>query len=109
VVELPPIRPVMVEAWQYAASCPGCGHRTKGTYPAGLEQTRTHSLRSGQAGPRVEALLAYRHERHHVGYERLVEVCRDLTPEASYHVIVPRRNADVIEGRSIMAPSLHAR
>lgn len=147
VVELPPIRPVVVEAWQYAASCAGCGHRTKGAYPAGLEPTRTF-------GPRIEALLGYLHERHHVGYERLVEVCRDAfglsisegaidnalrrlaerarptyeaigaevragpvigsdetgarvvgktawqwvfqTPEASYHVIVPRRNAEVI-------------
>jgi transposase len=147
VIELPPIRPVVVEAWQYAAQCDGCGRRTKGTYPAGLEPTRTF-------GPQVEALLGYLHERHHVGYERLVEVCRDLfglriseggidlalrrlaerarptyeaigaevragpvigsdetgarvagktawqwvfqTPEASYHVIVPRRNAEVI-------------
>src|SRR5215210_5440855 len=71
VIELPPIRPVVVEAWQYAASCAGCGHRTKGTYPAGLEPTRTF-------GPQVEALLAYFHERHHVGYERLVELCRDV-------------------------------
>lgn len=147
VVELPPMRPVVVEAWQYAARCRECGHRTKGTYPAGLEPTRTF-------GPQIEALLGYLHERHHVGYERLVEVCRDLfglqiseggidralrrlaerarptyeaigaqvragpvigsdetgarvagktawqwvfqTPEASYHVIVPRRNAEVI-------------
>ena len=147
VVELPPIRPVVVEAWQYAARCGGCGHRTKGTYPEGLESTRTF-------GPEVEALLGYFHERHHVSYERLVEICRDLfglqiseggvdnalrrlaerarptydaigaqvragpiigsdetgarvsgktawqwvfqTPEASYHVIVPRRNAEVI-------------
>jgi transposase len=147
VVELPPIQPVVVEAWQYAARCRGCGHRTKGAYPAGLEPTRTF-------GPQIEALLGYFHERHHVGYERLVEVCRDVfgvsisegeidhalrhlaerarpayeaigaevragpvigsdetsarvagktawqwvfqTPEASYHVIVPRRNAEVI-------------
>jgi transposase len=147
VLELPPIRPVVVEAWQYAARCAGCGQRTKGTYPAGLEPTRTF-------GPQIEALLGYFHERHHVGYERLVEICRDLfdlriseggidralrrlaerarptyeaigaevragpvigsdetgarvagktawqwvfqTPEASYHVIVPRRNAEVI-------------
>ncbi len=146
-IELPPVRPVVVEAWQYAARCVGCGHRTKGAYPAGLEPTRTF-------GPQVEALLGYFHERHHVGYERLVEVCRDVfgltlsdggidlalrrlaerarltyealgaevragpvigsdetsarvagktawqwvfqTPEASYHVIVPRRNAEVI-------------
>ena len=147
VVELPPIRPVVVEAWQYAARCGGCGQRAKGTYPAGLEPTRTF-------GPQIEALLGYFHERHHVSYERLVELCRDVfglpiseggidkalgrlaerarptyealgaavraspvigsdetgarvagktawqwvfqTPEASYHVIVPRRNADVI-------------
>src|SRR5215210_3679672 len=147
VVELPPMRPVVIEAWQYAARCAGCGTRTKGTYPEGLEPTRTF-------GPQLEALLGYFHERHHVSYERLVEVCRDVfglqiseggidralrrlaerarptyeaigaqvragpvigsdetgarvagktawqwvfqTPEASYHVIVPRRNAEVI-------------
>jgi transposase len=147
VVELPPLRPVVLEAWQYAAQCRGCGTRTKGTYPAGLEPTRTF-------GPGVEALLGYFHERHHVGYERLAELCRDVfglpiseggidhalgrlaerarptyealgaavraspvigsdetgarvagrtawhwvfqTPEASYHVIVPRRNAEAI-------------
>src|SRR5436190_16556641 len=37
VIELPPIRPVVIEAWQYVARCEGCGHWTKGTYPAGLE------------------------------------------------------------------------
>jgi transposase len=147
VVELPPLRPVVIEAWQYAARCRGCGTRTKGRYPAGLEPTRTF-------GPNLEALLGYFHERHHVGYERLVELCRDVfglaiseggidnalgrlagrarptyealgaavraspvigsdetgarvagkaawhwvfqTPTASYHLIVPRRNADVI-------------
>jgi transposase len=147
VVDLPPIRPVVVEAWQYAARCRGCGTRTKGAYPAGLEPTRTF-------GPGIEALLGYFHERHHVGYERLVEVCQEVfgltiseggidralrrlaerarptyeaigaqvragpvigsdetgarvaggnawhwvfqTPDASYHVIVRRRNAEVI-------------
>ena len=147
VVELPPVRPVVIEGWQYAARCTGCGTRTKGTYPAGLEPTRTF-------GPGIEALLGYFHERQHIGYERLVEVCREVfgltiseggidqalrrlaerarptyeaigaqgragpvigsdetgarvagrnawhwvfqTPDASYHVIVPRRNAEVI-------------
>src|SRR5919112_2492401 len=71
VIELPPVRPVVIEAWQYAARCGGCGTRTKGTYPEGLEPTRTF-------GPHIEALLGYFHERHHVSYERLVELCRDL-------------------------------
>jgi transposase len=147
VVELPPLRPVVVDAWLYSARCRACGARTKGTYPSGLEPTRT-------SGPGIEALLGYFHERHHVGYERLVEVCRDLfglaiseggidlairrlaeharptyealgaevraspvvgsdetgarvagrnawhwvfqSPTASYHVIAPRRSAEVI-------------
>jgi transposase len=147
IVELPPVRPVVIEGWQYMARCRGCGTRTKGAYPAGLEPTRTF-------GPGIEALLGYFHERHHVGYERLGEVCQEVfgltiseggidqvlrrlaerarptyeaigaqvragpvigsdetsarvagrnawhwvfqTPDASYHVIVRRRNADVI-------------
>src|SRR6185436_17199964 len=49
----------------------GCGARTKGTSPAGLEPAQTF-------GPGIEALLGYFHERHHVGYERLVETCREV-------------------------------
>jgi transposase len=71
VVELPPVQPVVVEAWRYAAVCPGCGTRTVAEAPPGLEPSRTF-------GPGVETLLGYLHERHHLGYERLVEVCQDL-------------------------------
>jgi transposase len=68
VVDLVPARPVVVEAWRYAARCRACGTRTVASAPAGLEAERTF-------GPEIEALLAYFHERHHLGYERLVEVC----------------------------------
>jgi transposase len=71
VTELPVFAPVVIEAWQYTATCARCGEQTAGAYPAGLEPRRTF-------GPGVEALLSYFHERHHVGYERLVEVCRDV-------------------------------
>jgi transposase len=71
VVDLPPVRPVVVEAWRYAAVCPGCGQRTVAEAPPGLEPTRVF-------GPGVEALLGHLHERHHLSYERLVEVCGDL-------------------------------
>ena len=71
VTELPPVQPVVIEAWLYAVTCEHCGIRTVGAYPAGLEPRRTF-------GPGIEALLSYLHERHHVGYERLVELCRDL-------------------------------
>jgi transposase len=33
VVELPPVQPVVLEAWRYAASCPQCGVRTVAPYP----------------------------------------------------------------------------
>jgi transposase len=71
VVELPPVRPVVVEAWRYAARCRACGGRTVAEAPAGLEPGRTF-------GPGVEATVAYLHERHHLSYERLVEVSRDV-------------------------------
>jgi transposase len=71
VTELPAFAPVVIEAWQYTVACEQCGEQTAGTYPAGLEPRRTF-------GPGVEALLSYLYERHHVSYERLVEVCRDL-------------------------------
>jgi transposase len=71
VTELPAFEPVVIEARQYRMACERCGEQTVGTYPAGLEPRRTF-------GPGVEALLSYLHERHHVGYERLVEVCQDV-------------------------------
>jgi transposase len=71
VTDLPVFAPVVIEAWQYTVACEQCGEETAGAYPTGLEPRRTF-------GPGVEALLSYFHERHHVGYERLVEVCRDV-------------------------------
>jgi transposase len=71
VTDLPVFAPVVIEAWQYAVTCAQCGVQTVGTYPAGLGPRRTF-------GPRIEALVSYLHERHHVGYERLVELCRDV-------------------------------
>jgi transposase len=68
VTELPELRPVVIEAWVYAARCATCGERTVGETPAGLEATRTF-------GPRVEALLGYLHYGHHLSHERLVAVC----------------------------------
>jgi transposase len=71
VIEVPAFEPVVIEAWQYTVACEQCGEQTAGTYPTGLEPRRTF-------GPGVEALLSYFHERHHLSYERLVEVCRDV-------------------------------
>jgi transposase len=148
VVEVPPVRPVVLEAWRYAGSCLHCGATTPAPYPAGFEPTRVF-------GPHLEALWTYLHEQHHVSYARLARLGRDLwhlavsqgalanalarvaqrlapqaatireqvraspvigsdetsarvrgrthwqwvfqTPTASYHVIRPRRNGEVVQ------------
>ena len=148
VVELPPVQPVVLEAWRYAATCSQCGARTIAPYPAGFEPTRVF-------GPHLEALWTYLHEQHHVSYARLAAIGWDWwhlavsqgalanalrraatrlrpragaireqvrasptigsdetsarvngrthwqwvfqTPTASYHVIVPRRNGEVVQ------------
>jgi transposase len=71
VVDLPPVRPVVLEAWRYEATCPTCGATTAAAYPAGFEPTRVF-------GPHLEALWTYLHEQHHVGYARLAAIGRDL-------------------------------
>src|SRR3954447_21830451 len=71
VVELPPVQPVVLEAWRYAAPCSQCGTTTVGEYPAGFEPTRVF-------GPHLEALWTYFHEQHHVSYARLAQLGRDL-------------------------------
>src|SRR3954471_11919691 len=71
VVELPPVQPVVLEAWRYAVTCPHCGTATAGAYPAGFEPTRVF-------GPHLDALWTYLHEQHHVSYARLAVLGRDL-------------------------------
>ena len=71
VVELPPVQPVVLEAWRYIATCAHCGATTTADYPAGFEPTRVF-------GPHLEALWTYLHEQHHVSYTRLVMLGRDL-------------------------------
>jgi len=67
VVELPPPRPVVVEAERIAVRCPACGRRAVGRYPAGMAGARGF-------GPRLAATAAWLHEEHHVAYARMVEV-----------------------------------
>ncbi len=71
IAELPVVRPVVIEVLRYQATCANCGQRTAAEPPAWFAPHATF-------GPRVAALLAYLHETHHVSYERLVELCRDV-------------------------------
>ena len=71
VTELPEIKPVVIEIRQYEVRCPCCQRLHRGPVPVGLEASR-------QFGPRLEALVAYFHHEHHVGFERLRAVLRDV-------------------------------
>ncbi len=71
VTEVPPVRPVVVEAQRLRVCCRRCGHGTVGDYPDGFGAT-------GAFGPRLAATAALLHEEHHVAYARLVEVFAGL-------------------------------
>ena len=75
VVELPPVKPVVVEAIRYGCECPACGKQQEATYPEGLEAERVF-------GNRLETTVTYLHQLHHVSYNRLetvLDVLFDLT------------------------------
>ncbi|MBM4424887.1 MAG: IS66 family transposase, partial [Chloroflexi bacterium] len=69
--ELPEIQPVVIETRQYEVRCPGCQRLQRGALPEGLEASR-------RFGPRLEALVTYLHHEHHLGFERLCGVMRDV-------------------------------
>ena len=71
VTELPVLKPVVIETQQHEVCCPACQLRQRGQLPAGLEAGRW-------CGPRLEALITYLHQVHHVGFERLQTVLLDV-------------------------------
>jgi transposase len=71
VIEIPPIEPVVVEARRYGCSCPECGAMQVADYPAGMESARVF-------GRRLETIVTYLHEVHHLSYVRLQTVMRVL-------------------------------
>src|SRR5581483_2091517 len=64
VVELPGLRPVVMQAWVCPARGAARGARMVGDAPAGLTANR-------RSEARVEALAGYPHYGHHLSYERL--------------------------------------
>jgi len=71
VIELPPVRPVVIEAQRCAVRCPVCGETQRADYPAGLEPERVF-------GPRLEASAHYLHLTHPLSYVRTQDILRDL-------------------------------
>jgi transposase len=71
VIELPPIRPLVIEARRYRLHCGHCQHHTVGVYPSGFGT-------QGRFGPQLQAQLALWHEQQHVGYDRLVGLLQEV-------------------------------
>ncbi len=71
VIELPPVRPVVIEARRCAVDCPICGQPHSADYPAGLEPERVF-------GPRLEASAHYLHLAHPLSYVRTQDILRNL-------------------------------
>jgi transposase len=67
VAEIPPIKPVVVEAERYGCRCPQCQRLQMADYPVGLEPERVF-------GARLEALVTWLHQLQHLSYLRLQQV-----------------------------------
>jgi transposase len=70
-VELPPVKPLVVEVVRYRCRCPNCGTKNTAASPAGWNPRQ-------RFGSRLQGLLAYLHHQQHVGYGRLRQLLSDL-------------------------------
>lgn len=70
-VELPEIRPLVLETRQHEVCCPQCQQVQRGRLPEGLEAQRAF-------GPRLEGAVAYLKQQHHLSYARLQQLMADV-------------------------------
>jgi transposase len=70
-VELPPVKPLVVEVVRYGCRCPHCGTKNAAALPLGWDPHQ-------RFGPRLQALLSYLHHQQHVAYARLRQLLADL-------------------------------
>jgi transposase len=70
-VELPPMKPLVIEVVRYRCRCPHCGTKNTAASPSGWNPRQ-------RFGPRLQGLLAYLHHQQHVAYARLRQLLSDL-------------------------------
>src|SRR5260221_4405243 len=71
VVELPPIKALVVEFRLYRTPCI-CGACEEGQYPAGYENVQQ------DFGPNIQALVSYLNGTHHIAQDRLAQLLADV-------------------------------
>jgi len=70
-IDLPPVRPIGTRIELFGGRCHGCGHRFRAQAPEGMAP-------GSPFRPGIRTLLAYLHHSHHVGFERLSRLSREL-------------------------------
>jgi transposase len=70
-VDLPPIQPVVTRVELWGGRCRCCGRRYKAQAPEGMAP-------GSPFGPGIQALMAYLHHSHHVSFERLARIAKEL-------------------------------
>jgi transposase len=69
-IDIPPVLPHVTRIELHGGRC-GCGRRFRAAPPDGMPPGTPF-------GPNIHALLAYLHHSHHVGFERLARLAREL-------------------------------
>ena len=69
-VDIPPVMPHVTRVALHGGRC-GCGKRFRAAPPAGMPPGTPF-------GPNIHALLAYLHHSHHIGFERLARLAREM-------------------------------
>lgn len=70
-IDLPIIRPVVTRIELFGGRCGGCGRRYRAAPPVGMAPGTPF-------GPGIRSALLYLHHSHHVGFERLSRMAKEL-------------------------------
>ena len=70
-IDLPEVRPVVPRVELFGGRCGSCGRRYRADPPAAMPPGTPF-------GPGIRSLLAYLHHSHHVGFERLSRMLKEL-------------------------------
>jgi len=107
-IDLPPIRPVVTRVEIFGGRCGGCGHHYHAEAPA--------SMTAGTPfGPGIRSLMMYLHHSHHVGFERLSRMLRELfgltisegaNLRTGHRRRLPPLGADLDEARKVIQDKL---
>lgn len=104
-VELPPIRPVVTRIELFGGRCRSCGKRYRADAPAGMAPGTPF-------GPGIRGLLLYLHHSHHVSFERLARMARELfgltISEGAIANALRRMEAGLDEARAAIREKLRA-